>query len=206
MRRTSKSDGRRCEHVKADRTQCRSWAVVGSDPPLCNLHMLNRAELRERGKSAAAASVARRRVAALRRPKRKRVRAATPQGQGVPEPVSVETVSEEQSPEPVRPEPKSHLSYLRREWNEALVWSDTLGAYVPPYPDWLVGEEEDSATVQSERPAPIPPDDPRVRQLPDGRVMLEREGDFPLLLEREEDTSPALRRYGGIRSVATGLM
>jgi hypothetical protein len=99
--------------------------------------------------------------------------------------------------EPVRRNPKPRLTFLlRRQWNEKLVWSDTLGAHVPPYPDWLIGADEDPVTVQSERPAPIPPDDPRLRHLLDGRVMLEREGGFPLLLEREEEATPALCGYG----------
>jgi len=78
---------------------------------------------------------------------------------------------------------------LRVCWDDldGLRWSGLRGLYVAEYPAWMVAPWEDARAIQKSRPADVPPDRAPVRQLPDGRPALLREGELPFLLPVEDD-------------------
>jgi uncharacterized protein YbjT (DUF2867 family) len=84
-----------------------------------------------------------------------------------------------------RMQPDAVFAAMRAEWDRltGLGWSELHGLVVKPYPSWMFGPGEDAAAIQAARPAPIPPAKAPVRRALDGRAILEREGEVPLLLE-----------------------
>lgn len=83
---------------------------------------------------------------------------------------------------------------MRDEWNklDGLGWSALDGLVVRPYPPYMIGPHEDVARVQASRPAP--PEGSKVRRLPTGRHILDRDsGEPPLLLDSVEDDDGLIR-------------
>jgi hypothetical protein len=77
---------------------------------------------------------------------------------------------------------------MRHEWDQldGLGWSSLKGLVVKPYPPFMIGPHEDAVRIQRSRPQP--PEDlrERVRRLSSGQHVLERDGDFPLLLDEDD--------------------
>jgi len=73
---------------------------------------------------------------------------------------------------------------LRAKWDsvDGVRWSDLKGLYVLPYPEWSIGVFENRYQLQGKRRRPKG----KVKHGLDGSVSLEREGQFPLLVPREE--------------------
>ncbi len=50
----------------------------------------------------------------------------------------------------------------------------------------MIAPWEDAAAIQRQRPADVPPDKARVTTLPDGRAILKREGEVPVVLDIDD--------------------
>ena len=89
---------------------------------------------------------------------------------------------------------------LRREWDRLPQWSELRGLYWLPYPrqfvpPWQSYEE----VVKRELPPDIAPAEAPVRRLPDGRALLDRRTDPPLLLEPVDDGGAQMRATSILR-------
>jgi len=114
-------------------------------------------------------------------------------------PVRVRELLEELLPEHVydadRMEAQKVYSAMRREWDQLVYWHPLRGLFVKPYPAYMIAAWESESAVQRERPAPIPVDDPRVKQLPDGRAIFSRgDAKLPVMLEQEPDEDGSFLR------------
>ena len=81
---------------------------------------------------------------------------------------------------------------MRAEWDRlsGLGWHELQGVVVRRYPAYMIAPWETARAIQAQRPAAIPPTDPRVLRLPHGRVALKGQGSLPVLLEPLRDDEP----------------